>query len=410
MSSVEYARENGWLPRVLRQDGELALEVVGGADALHDPRVFTFPVGEAHLAALRDDLARHLILLSALLPLCHAAGVSGPLDEDAAVALLDPILLADPDDVDAFLGRVGYDQVQLVAYGADVVLLDGGRVFASMGAAREAADRSRAQEYEADRDRARRGVALSPLDAAILKYTGQYLHRSTIPRRNPQAVDPELLPEVLEVIGAAERACAGMAIARDPRRGRTGTDKQDWNRMEKVAHAAVRGAHPGLADDAVRTVSFLICSEAAADARKRPFDAEADRLNGSAAARALAFSDDKDAEQTWTPGAPRAAAEEFWEFVAERYGSGNQVFAIEDEALGERVQLFFYADAIARVTTATPADGETKAVYRVEYSLVDDLGHFRALVRGFVEDGCAALDGLGRWMSDADELERARRR
>lgn len=407
MSSVEFARENRWLPRVLRQDGELALEVVGGADALHDPRVFTFPVGEAHLAVLRDDLARHLILLSALLPLCHAAGVSGPLDAKAAVGLLDPILLADPDDVDAFLDRAGYDRVQLVAYGADADLLDGGRVFASMGAAREAADWSRAQEYQADRDRARRGVTLSPLDAAILKYTGQYLHGSTIPRRNPQAVDPELLPEVLAVIGAAERACAGMAIARDPRRGRTGTDKQDWHRMEEAARAAVRGAHPGLADDAVHTVSFLICSEAAADARKWPFDAEADRL---AAARPLAFSDDKDAEQAWIPGAPRAAAEEFWEFVAERYGSGNQVFTIEDEALGEGVQLFFYADAIARITTVTPEHGETKAVYRVEYSLVDDLGHFRALVRGFAEGGCAALDGLGRWMSGPDELEQARRR
>ncbi|WP_204745189.1 DUF6357 family protein [Glycomyces paridis] len=406
MSRIEFARENRWLPRVLRQDRDLALEVVGGADANHDPRIFVVPVGEAHLAVLRDDLSRHLILWSALLPLCHDAGVSGPLDQDAAAALLDPILLAAPEDVDAFLGRAEWDRVRLVAHGADVGLLEGGRVLAAMGAARETADWSRAQEYEADRDRARRGVALSPLDAAILKYTGQYLHRSTIPRRDPGAVDPGLLPEVLEVIGAAERACAGMRIARDPRRGKTGTDKQDWRRMEEAARAAVRGARPDSADDAVNTVGFLICAEAAADARKRPFDADADR---SAGARALEFSDDKDAEQTWTPGAPRAAAEAFWEFVAERHGSGNQVFTIEDEALGEGLQLYFYADAVTRITTATPADGEEKAVYRVEYSLVDGLARYLAVVRAFVDGGCAALDGLGSWTTDVDEFEQARR-
>ncbi|MCD0446558.1 DUF6357 family protein [Glycomyces sp. A-F 0318] len=410
MSAIEFARENRWLPRVLRQDGELRLEVVGGADALHDPRIFTLPIEAAHLAVLRDDLARHLVLWSALLPLCHGAGVSGPLDEAAAVALLDPILLAGPDDADAFLARVGWDRSRLVAHGADIGLLESGRVLAAMGAAAEAADWKRAQEYEADRDRARRGVALSPLDAAVLKFTGQYLHGATIPRRDPAAVDPGLLPEVLGVIGTAERARTGTSIARDPRRGRTGTDKRDWTRMEEAVGAAVRGAHPALADDAVRTVSFLMCSEAAADARKRPFDAEADRTGAPARSRALTFTDDKEFQRTWTPGAPRAAAEEFWEFVAERHGSGNEVFSLEDEALGEGVQLHFYADSIARVMTVARDEDGAEAEYRVEYGLVDGLEGYRAMVRGFADGGYAALDRLGGWTSDVAEFERARRR
>lgn len=94
MRDIVFTRRSGWIPQVIREDGELKLMLGAGADANHEPRTFTFPIGEAHLAVIREDLARHLLLWSAVLPLCDAAGTRGKLDENAAVALLDPILLS----------------------------------------------------------------------------------------------------------------------------------------------------------------------------------------------------------------------------------------------------------------------------------------------------------------------------
>lgn len=79
-----------------------------GEDANHDPRVFRFPVDEVRAAVIEADLRRHLLLWSAVLPLCTDAGSHGDLDVEAAVALLDPTLLGTPDEVDAlFQGIVG---------------------------------------------------------------------------------------------------------------------------------------------------------------------------------------------------------------------------------------------------------------------------------------------------------------
>lgn len=269
MHEVEFAREDGWMPRVLRQDGGLVLGVVGGAGPLHDPREFGIPIGEAHLAVLRADLARHLILWSALMPLCDAAGTGGPIDDAAATALIDAILLGSPGEVDALLSSVRWDRRVLVAPGANTDLLDRGRVVAALRKATETADRDRAERDAAVRRRARRGVTLSRLDTAILEFTGQYLYGATIPRRNPGAVAPELLPEVMRVIRTAERASAGLAIGRGAGGDAREADRQDWRRMETAVESAVRTAHRGLADAAVRTVAFLMCSEAADRSRPR---------------------------------------------------------------------------------------------------------------------------------------------
>lgn len=265
MSEVVFTRENGWIPRVVRADGGLRLELAAGADANHDPRTFTVPVSEAHVRVIRDDLIRHLLLWSALLPLCTAAGTRGPLDERAAVALLDPILLGAPEEAESLFRDVAWDRRQLVAQGADVELLERGEVFAALRSATVASDWRRVQEYDADRDRARRGVRLTPLDAALLKYTGRHLHGGKVPTREPDAVDPALLPEVLRVIATAERACAGVRPSPGRGAGRSTLERgREWRRIEEEVERAVRRDHPGLADDAVRTVSFLMCWEAAA--------------------------------------------------------------------------------------------------------------------------------------------------
>ncbi|WP_328491498.1 DUF6357 family protein [Streptomyces sp. NBC_00414] len=416
MSDIIFTRTSGWIPNVIREDGELKLTLGAGADANHDPRTFTFSISEAHLAVIREDLTRHLLLWSAVLPLCDAAGTRGRLDEDAAAALLDPILLAAPADVDALFQRIRWDRSRLIAHGADIGLLERGQVCAAMRAATETSDGKRAQEYQANRRRAERGAVLGPLDAAILRYTGQYLHGATVPGRMPDAVDPALLPEAMRVIATAEQACAGMRIGRDPRRGNRATDKRDWHRMETTVEAAVRRAHPELVDDAVRTVSFLMCSEAANRSRSTPMEEDEETADhhsdfgGSASKTVLSFTDDKGVEKKWQRDSPRTAAAEFWEFVGNRSAADNEVFTIEDEEMGEGIQLHFYADSIARITTLRQGEGGSDPEYRVEYSLVDGISGYRNLVSVFVRSGYAALERHGPWISDVAEFERARRR
>ncbi|MGW0859805.1 DUF6357 family protein [Streptomyces sp. NPDC002690] len=416
MRDIVFTRRSGWIPNVVRENGELKLALGAGADANHEPRTFTFPIGEAHLAVMGEDLGRHLLLWSALLPLCEAAGTRGPLDEDAAVALLDPILLSAPADVDALFRRIPWDRGRLIAHGADIGSLERGEVCAAMRAATETSDGKRAQEYTVNRRRAERGAALGPLDAAVLRYTGQYLHGSTVPRRIPDAVDAPLLPEVMRVIATAEQACAGMRIGRDPRRGKRAPDKRDWDRMATAVDVAVRRAHPELVDEAVRTVGFLMCSEAANRSRSTPLDDDegtaGDRSGPGAHARKtiLSFTDDKGVEKKWRSGGARTATAEFWEFVADRSAGDNEVFTLEDEEMGEGIQLHFYADSIARVTTVRKGVGGADPEYRVEYGLVDGMEGYRKLVSAFVRGGCAALDEPGFWIPDAAEFERERRR
>lgn len=417
MTEIVFTRQDRWFPRVVRQDGGLRIELAGGADANHDPRTFSVPIEEAHRRAIESDLARHLLLWSALLPLCRDAGTRGDLDEAAAVALLDPVLLAAPDDLDATFRAVGWDRALLVAHGADVDLLEGEQVWAAMRAASETADWARAREHDADRRRAQAGVVLTPLDAAILRFTGQYVHGSTIPRRLPAEVDPALLPDVLQVVATAEAAAAPLRIGLDPRRGRRGTDKRAWEVMAAAVEGALRRAHPQLADPAVRTLSFLLCSEATDRARQTPADAEGDAgdegtLSGPAASRRttpLVFTDDTETELRWSPTGERTATAEFWEFVTERSSARNEVFTIEDEEAGEGIQLHFYADSVARITTPVPPRDGDDPVYHVEYALVDGIEGYRTVVRAFVDGGCAALDSAGPWMADIDDVERARR-
>jgi len=400
----------GWIPSVVREDGALRVELGAGADALHQPRTFSFPIAERHLEVIRDDLARHLLLWVAVLPLCDAAGTAGLLDEDAAVALLDPVLLGPPEEVDALFRAAGTRTTTLVAHGADLRLLERGQVLDSLGSATERADWERAQAYEANRGRARRGVHLAPIDEAVLRYTGQYLHGATRPGRNPEAVDPELLSEVLRVVATAEQASAGLRIRRDPRRGTRATDKRDWSRMDAAVGDALRREHPALVDDVVRSVGFLVCAEAADRSKDPPVvddDEPSDGVVG-AAKTALVFTDDQGAETTWRRGDARSAGAEFWEFVADHAGSDNKVFTIEDEAMGEGIQLLFYADSIARVTTVATGDDGADPQYRVEYRLVDGMDGYRALVADFARGGCAALTEHGSWTTDIDEHERRR--
>ncbi|QTF71711.1 hypothetical protein G8758_06615 [Arthrobacter woluwensis] len=251
------------MPTAIREAGDLRLRIVGGADANHDPREFTIPLTEAQLEVIEHDLERHLLLWSAFLPLCYDAGIKGPLNTRAATALLDPILFGTPHEIDALFRRIPWDKRQLVAQGADVPLLERGKVTDAVQTATQYPDWNRMREYDADQRRAERGVTLGALDAALLRYTGRYAQGGKSPDRRPSAVDPALLPQVLEVIAVAEHATAGMPMSPGWGEGeRRERKRQEWNRIKETAQLAVRTAYPELVDDAVETVSFLICSEA----------------------------------------------------------------------------------------------------------------------------------------------------
>ena len=146
MAEILFSRDN-WMPSVVTDGDRLLLEVVGGADALHGPRLFTAPLREEHVAALRESLRRHLLLHAALLPLCDAAGVRGPWDEEAATALLDPILLGSPEKVDATLREVRVDRRVLVAHHAGLDLLKRRRYFEAAQSAVPTADWGRVRKH-----------------------------------------------------------------------------------------------------------------------------------------------------------------------------------------------------------------------------------------------------------------------
>lgn len=269
MREAVFGYESPWLPVVLRVDGELRLAIVGGAGPLHDPRQFDIALTPEQADAIREDLPRFLIAYSALIPLCDAAGIDGPIDEAAAGALLDPILLGTPDQVLATLSGIRWRRDLLVAHGADLALLAQGDVLGAMKNGTVRSDYERAEEWRANQGRQRRGVHLTDLDDAVLKYTGQYVTGATIPARKPGSVPSQFRSQVLAVIATAEGACVGMRIRRQRFGGSTSTRSKDWDAMTAAVEKALGEAHPELAGDVVRSVAFLLCSEAADRERGR---------------------------------------------------------------------------------------------------------------------------------------------
>lgn len=418
MTDVVFVRKNGWFPVVVRVAGELRLRFAAGADASHDPRTFTVPIEEDHLDVIRNDLARHLLLWSALIPLGETAGTLATIDERAAVALLNGILLSSASEVEALFRIIPWDKNQLITYGADINLLERGHVVAAMRTATAEADWPRAQEYIAQSRRAVAGVVLTPLDTAVLKYTGQYLHGATVPQRRPEAVGSELLQEVLKVVATAETATAGLRISRDPRHGKAATDKQDWARMAEAVGAALHQAYPELADEAIGSVAFLMSSEAAYRAKLAPIETgerSEDSVGGQQApqrikARPLLISDEKGAEQKWHPRGHGTATAAFWDFVARHSADDCNMFALEDEKNGEGIHAHFYADSIERFTVVNKSKGSSAPEFKEEYALVGGLSDYRKIVKAFVDGGYGALDSHGPWIADLVEFERYRER
>lgn len=206
-----------WIPFVVGTDDGPRLQVAVDLDRGYDIREFRFPLTTAHLAVLRSDLARHLLLWCALEPACEDAARAGrdvrP-DPERTRATIDVVLLGPPEQVAAALLPLAPVAVRrLVAHHADPDALERGDLFAALATVREEADWDLVHDRDARRSRAARGIVLTPLDAAVLRYTGRYLHPSAAPRRIDGAVDPVLLPEVLAVVDRAQAAIQDVAEA-----------------------------------------------------------------------------------------------------------------------------------------------------------------------------------------------------
>ena len=264
-SEVIFTRKLGWMPFVVRKGDALFLELGAGADANHEPRTFNIPINEAQLEVIKSDLARHILLWIAIIPLCDAAGTSDPIDEAAAVALCDTILLGPEADVVTYFKDFDKRSFSpLVAHHADTGLLAEGELFAATKNLTAEADPELSKEYIAKQHWLGQGVTFTPLDEAILRYGNQYFHGGGVPTRNPELTNPELLPKVLEIIATAEKASAGMEL---PDEWTVGDGS--WEPMERAITDALKQVYPDLHEKAVYVVRFLLLGEAADRARAR---------------------------------------------------------------------------------------------------------------------------------------------
>ncbi len=243
-----------WAPWVVREGDELQIQLGVDFNRGYDIREFFFAITQAHLDVLRNDLPRHLILWCALEAMCEHAGRGdkrGKPNKRRARQAIDVVLLGSPPEVEAYVAREEIPTRRLIAHGADPDLLEAGRLFQALGPEPGAAGKwALVWEHDADRDRARRGITLGPMDTALLRYTNRYLHGTTLASRRPADVEPARLDAVEALIAAAEAACAGLP-------GSAPTSEYAA-RVEPV----LRAVHPDLTDQAVTAVSSLICTEA----------------------------------------------------------------------------------------------------------------------------------------------------
>ncbi|MGY4893684.1 MAG: DUF6357 family protein [Candidatus Saccharimonadota bacterium] len=269
MKSIVFRRNVNNLPFVIRKDDTLFLMFGGGSDANREVRTFTVPIVEAHLNVLKKDFVRHSLLWVALSPLGFAAGIDGDIDQHEAVRLCNEILLGSESEVEALFKEIEWHDGYLIAHHADTSLLAKGKLFAATKTLTVDFDNSLSEAHHANRERARRGVFLSILDAAILKYTARYIHRGGVPKRTPEAVDPELLPQVLEIVATAEKAAAGMDLPEDWYDIDHSEAKLAWKRMSEHVENTLRQTYPELEHDSLESLGFLMCNDSANRLRAR---------------------------------------------------------------------------------------------------------------------------------------------
>jgi hypothetical protein len=259
-----------WAPRVVKDRDELNIEIAVDFNRGYDIREFLFPITDEHLAVIRADLTRHLLLWCVLEQLCERAGSSdrqGKPDKKEARAAIDLVLLGSGSEIEEYFAHEQVPTRMLIAHGANPEKLEEGELFTALKDGVTATGNwDLVWEYEINRDRARRGVHLSAFDVVVLKYLNKYLHMGALPSRRPDAIEPAKLPAVLKVVEAAERACVGIELPADKKY----PDPEwsaGWRRIEDAVRKGLQKAYPDLSDDTVNALCFLMGSEAADRAR-----------------------------------------------------------------------------------------------------------------------------------------------
>lgn len=83
------------------------------------------------------------------LPLYYDAGTRGPLDAQAASALLQTVLLGTPAQIDALATGAQHVEPTLIGYGADAEALEKGELFRAVRGVAETIDHERRTEHDA---------------------------------------------------------------------------------------------------------------------------------------------------------------------------------------------------------------------------------------------------------------------
>lgn len=259
-----------WAPRVIKHDGGLKIEIGVDFNRGYDIREFLFPITDEHLEVIRTNLARHLLLWCVLEQLCAQAGLKdrqGKPNKKNARRAIDLVLLGPEGEVEEYFTHEQVPTRMLIAHGANAQKLEKGVLFAAFKEGLTATGNwDLVWEYEINRDRARRGVHLSEFDVVVLKYLNKYLHMGALSSRRPDAIDPDMLPRVLEVIETAERACAGIELPADKPYPDPAWSK-GWDEIDAAVRHGLEKAYPDLSEDTVSAISFLMGSEAADRAR-----------------------------------------------------------------------------------------------------------------------------------------------
>ena len=271
LQSIVYRLPNTpWAPWVIKEAGELKIHIGIDFNRGYDIREYHFSITEAHLDVIRNDLRRHLLLWCALEQLCEQAGLRdrhAKPSKKKAERVIDIVLLGAESDIEEYFSHEQVPTRMLIAHGANPQKLEAGGLFAALdGEVTAEGNWDLVWEYEINRDRARRGVHLSPFDVTLLKYLNKYLHMGALSSRRPDAVDPAVLPRVLEVIGVAERACADITLPADKQYPDPAWSK-GWDEIDGAVRHGLEKAYPDLSEDTVSAISFLMGSEAADRAR-----------------------------------------------------------------------------------------------------------------------------------------------